>query len=447
MTFLIQALDLIAIRFSLYIMGYWNERSSITMKKIILLSTILMSSSVAFAAGYQLQEYSVTGLGRAMAGAGIMGDDYSAPAFNPAGMGFTERSGVQVGFIGVDLRSHIKGKVSGRWGERKGRDYTHIFRLLPHLFGQYKLNDKATMGIGLYTPFGLATDYRNNWFATAQGQYSGITLVNLTPAISYKLTDQLTLGLGVNLQYAQAHLTGGTVDGGYTNMKNADDTNVGYIVGLTFQPWKTTRFGVSYRSKVHHKLHGENHGRKGASPLTALIDGKHKVNADITTPETIIFSAAQDLGQKWTISGTARWTKWSRFHDLDIYQDNVTALTGAPLSHTHENWKNTWFYAIGADYKYCKNLTFRFGTAYDETAIKNSTDRTVRIPDERRIWASVGATYQKDNWQVDVGYAHLFVRRAAARATTGSDPRSAVRSDAIYHTQSNILGVQFQYKF
>ena len=79
------------------------------MKKIILLSTILVSSSTVWAAGYQLQEYSVTGLGRAMAGAGIMGDDYSALAFNPAGMGFNERSGAQLGFIGVDLRSKVKG--------------------------------------------------------------------------------------------------------------------------------------------------------------------------------------------------------------------------------------------------------------------------------------------------------------------------------------------------
>ena len=415
------------------------------MKKLILLSTILIHSSIVYAAGYQLQEYTVTGLGRSMAGSGIMGDDYSAVAFNPAGMGFVETSGAQVGFVGVDLRSHVKGKTSGLWGERKGRDYTHIFRLLPHLFGQWKINDRASLGIGLYTPFGLATDYRNNWFATAQGQYSGITLVDLKPAISYKLTDKLTLGAGVNLQYAAAHLTGGTVDGGYTNMKDADDMNAGYIVGLTFQPWKSTRLGVSYRSKVHHKLHGEDHGRAGRRPMmgSGLIAGTHKVSAHITTPETVIFSAAQDLGEKWTVSGTARWTRWSRFDYLDIYQSNVH---GGPLSSTKENWKNTWFYALGADYKYCKNLTLRFGTAYDETAIKNSTDRTVRIPDERRIWASIGATYKKNNWQIDAGYAHLFVRRAHARATTGAGP-GAVTSDITYHTQSDILGLQFQYHF
>ena len=415
------------------------------MKKLILISTILVSSSAAMAAGYQLQEYSVTGLGRAMAGSGVVGDDYSAVAFNPAGMIFNETSGAQLGLIGVDLRSRVQGSQTVQTGSpldntKKGKDFTHIFRLLPHAFGQYKLNDRATLGLGLYTPFGLATDYRNDWYASAQGQYSGITVVNLTPALSYKLTDSFALGLGVNLQYAVAHLTGATFDGGHTNMKNADDTNVGYTIGLTYQPWKSTRLGLSYRSKVHHKLHGKNKGRAGVSGRTGFLEGTHDVHADITTPETIIFSVAQDVSKKWTLSGTARFTRWSRFHDLDIYQENYP-LAG-PMSSTHEHWRNTWFFAAGADYKFCKNLTFRFGTAYDQTAIKSPKYRTVRIPDQRRIWTSLGLSYMKNNWQVDMGYAHLFVRKAYGEAQTGY-----VKHEGAWKTQSNILGVQVQYKF
>ena len=413
------------------------------MKKIALLTTALLQSSMVFAAGYQLQEYTVTGLGRSMAGVGVMGDDYSALAFNPAGMNFNEQSGAQLGFIGVDLRSRVQGSQT-TYTTRTGKDFTHIFRLLPHAFGQYKINDKATLGLGLYTPFGLATDYRNNWYASAQGQYSGITVVDLTPALSYKVTDSLTVGAGLNLQYAVAHLTGGTYDDGWTDMHDAKDTNVGYTFGLTFQPWKTTRVGLSYRSKVHHKLKGKNKGKQGSSMLTSFLNGTHDVHADITTPETVIFSLAQDVGNQWTLSGTARFTRWSRFHDLNIYQDNYP-LAG-PMSQTHEHWRNTWFFAAGADYKFCKNLTFRLGTAYDQTAIKSTKYRTVRIPDQRRIWASIGASYQRDNWQIDAGYAHLFVRKAYGNAVTGSS-MAPVEVHSTWKTQSNILGLQFQYKF
>ncbi|MBQ4472016.1 MAG: transporter [Alphaproteobacteria bacterium] len=410
------------------------------MKKLILLSTMLIGATSVYAAGYQLQEYSVTGLGRSMAGVGVVGDDYSAIAFNPAGMGVNKTSGIQGALTAVSLRSRVKGSAVVGGKTKNGHDYTHIFRVLPSVFAQHNLNDKLSLGLGLYTPFGLATDYRNDWFASAQGQYSAITVVNLTPSISYKLVDSLTLGMGVNIQYATAHLTGATADGGFTDMKDADDYSVGYTVGLVFQPWKTTRLGVSYRSAVRHKLEGKNKMRGGI--YTGFLTGTHDVSAKIVTPETVIFSAAQDVTDKWTLSGTARFTRWDRFHYLDIYQEKV-----GKLSSVHENWHNTWFFAAGADYKYCDNLTFRFGGAYDQTAIKSPAYRTVRIPDERRIWASIGATYQKNNWQVDVGYAHLFVRKAKTGAITGNAPLNVRVDSAYHHTQSDIVGLQLQYHF
>ena len=404
---------------------------------------VMAMATGASAAGYQLQEYSVTNLGRAFAGAGVMGDDYSAIAFNPAGMSLVNRSGLQVGAIAVDVYGSAKGESQAAtmtpmgpvYGPKKqDRIHSNIFRLLPHFYGQKKVNDKWNLGIGLYVPFGLANDYSNNWFAAEHGEYSGITVVNLTPSVSYKLLDNLAVGLGVNVQYAVAHLTGAILGGGHTDMHDADDMGVGYNVGVTWKPTKSTRLGLSYRSKVDHKLQGKN------TMNSAMMTGTYKVNAKITTPETVIFSAAQDLNDKWTVSGIARYTRWSRFDTLDIYQENVA---GKPLSRTNEHWKNTWLLGAGADYRYCKNLTFRFGAAWDDTAIRSAHYRTARIPDERRIWASLGASYMKNNWQFDVGYSHLFVHHAHAEGTA----ENAGMFNAKYHIQSDILGIGLQYKF
>ena len=401
------------------------------MQKRHLLSFILtlaMATGVS-AAGYQLQEYSVTNLGRSFAGVGVMGDDYSAIAFNPAGMSLIEKSGLQAGLIAVDVYGKAKGESQPGGA---GKTHSNLFRLLPHFYGQHKVNDKLDLGIGLYVPFGLANDYKNGWFGETHAGYSGITVVDLTPSISYKVLDNLSFGLGVNLQYTVAHLTGATQCGGHTNMHDADDYGVGYNIGLTWKPTQTTRLGISYRSKVDHKLKGKNHLTVGALDITKKVDAK------ITTPETVIFSAAQDLGDKWTLSGIARYTRWSRFDTLSINQEGQGII-----STTHEKWKNTWLFGLGADYKYCKNLTFRFGTAWDNTAIRSAKYRTARIPDERRIWASLGASYTKNNWQFDVGYSHLFVHSAKAQHTA----ENAGMLDAKYHIQSNILGMGLQYKF
>lgn len=56
------------------------------MKRLHLLTfaSFLCQSTVAFAGGYQLTEYTAVGLGRSFAGAGVTGDDFSATALNPA---------------------------------------------------------------------------------------------------------------------------------------------------------------------------------------------------------------------------------------------------------------------------------------------------------------------------------------------------------------------------
>ena len=133
------------------------------MRKAIYLSLALLASTSAYAAGYQLQEYSVTGLGRAFAGSGVMGDDYSAIAFNPAGMSLVDRSGLQMGTIVTDVRGKVWGysepAINGRgqalFGAKQGKTGSRIVRVLPHFFSQYKLNDKADLGLGLYVPFGF----------------------------------------------------------------------------------------------------------------------------------------------------------------------------------------------------------------------------------------------------------------------------------------------------
>ncbi len=415
------------------------------LKKYIYLCLGLLATTQANAAGYQLQEYSVTGLGRAFAGQGIMGDDFSALGYNPAGMNFVNQSGFQLGATTVDIRSKVRGVSMDKTGAvREGKTSPRITRVLPSFFGQYKLNDKTTLGMGVYTPFGLATDYENDWFGNVHGKYSSISAINFTPAISYKLADSLSVGLGVNVQHVMARLTSSVPMGGDVDLQ-ADDTSVGYTVGLTYQPVKSTRFGLAYRSKVSHNLKGENKSWSNLAKLDPLnyshLGGEYDASAKIVTPETITLTAAHDLNKKWTLSGTARWTRWNRFDRLAIMQDN--AKPNGVLSETNEDWQNTWFFAMGADYKYCKNLTFRFGAGWDTTAIRNPERRTARIPDERRIWTSLGATYMKNNWQFDVGYSHLFIRSNHARGTA----EASGTYNAKYNSASDLLGIQLQYKF
>ena len=413
------------------------------MNKFLKLSVILTTlslSGTALSAGYQLSEYSAAGMGRSFAGAGVVGDDFSAIGYNPAGMTYNKTSGVQATASYVRLYSRFKDKNAGS----TERGQTDINRILPSFFAQHRFDDKLTTGIGVYTPFGLATDYPNGWFGEVHGGLSEVSAINISPSIAYQLNDYVSIGGAVNFQNTTAHLTSSAAD------LEGSDWAVGYSFGLTVTPIESLRLGLSYRSKVSHKLKGDIN-RLTLAQLGGMSVYEGDVSAKLTTPETAMLSLAWDVNDKWTLSGSARWTRWKRFDTLDITMQNaqlgqISPLLGSITSSTKEKWRNTGFYALGADYKWNDNWTVRAGIAYDMTVIRSAGYRTPRIPDGRRVWNSLGVSYAHKNFQVDFGYAHIYVFGGHAKGSTADTPASKL-PNIKYSSDANMFSLGLQYKF
>ncbi len=430
------------------------------MKKYLLCLTIAcFFAPHAMGAGFQLSEYTVTGLGRSFAGVGVTGDDFSALAFNPAGMQYTETSGVQAGATVVSLHFDYKGEMdttatigqnglpTGQ-GTRTGRGHSRPTRVLPHIFAQQKLNDKTTLGLGVYVPFGLATDYPNDWFAQSQAGLSQLEAVDVTPALSYAVNDWFSIGTAMNIQYIKAHFTskveksGLYFDSSKSDMEG-DDYAAGYTLGVTVTPRKDIRLGLSYRSKISHELKGDLNVTGlpqmtlGTVP-TGAMNGQSDIKAKVTTPETITLAGAYDLAD-FTFSGTARYTRWSRFKTLDIYN----TLTNEIVSSTNEKWKNTWYFGGGVDYRLNQAWTVRAGLGYDQTTIRAPEYRTPRVPDGRRVLTSLGASWQMDRWQIDAGYMHIFMH--GGEATGGT--KGSVPYRIKYTNDADLFSLGVQYKF
>ena len=149
------------------------------MKKISTYITglaVMALSIPALAGGYQLNDYSVTGLGRAYAGQGVVGDDYSAIAFNPAGMSLMKKSGIQTGATFVNLRADVDSLTGDK---HKKMDF---WTPIPQFFGQYNVNDKFSLGLGVYAPFGLKTQYDADWFASDMAVLSELQVIDVNLA-------------------------------------------------------------------------------------------------------------------------------------------------------------------------------------------------------------------------------------------------------------------------
>lgn len=413
------------------------------MKKLLLLGTAVLMGTTVQAGGFQLSEYSTTSIGRAFAGAGVVGDDFSAIAFNPAGMALN-KSGFQVGASLVSMIGNVKGSVDNGTVGKKGKVRSH--NVVPYAFGQYALNKKMRVGVGVYVPYAFSLEYNDGWFGRGHGKKSEIKTITYALAFSYNIAPCLTIGAGVQAQTLDARLTN-DVDAstpynlGYNSDMKGDGFNVTGNIGIMYQPRKNTRFGVSYQMKSNHNLKGDHHVYAGIDQIPAR-DWYGDIHAKLVLPEYLLISGYHKM-DKWGFSASAKWTRWSQFDTLDIYS-NYTG-TDMPVGAVHENWKNTWTLSAGVDYDWSDKTTLRAGLAYDQTGIKGAEFRTARLPDSDRWIASVGASYQMTkNMSLDMAYAHMFMKKGNS---AHKQPNGGSRLDAKYDSQINIFSVGFQYKF
>jgi long-chain fatty acid transport protein len=66
---------------------------------------------------------------------------------------------------------------------------------------------------------------------------------------------------------------------------------------------------------------------------------------------------------------------------------------------------------VGALFRADRRWHLRAGLAFDESPVPNSERRTPRIPDEDRIWTTIGSGYQFNPlMDLNLSYAHIFIQ-------------------------------------
>ena len=424
-------------------------------------------SGTAAASGFALILQSGSGLGNAYAGGAAAAEDASTLFFNPAGM--SRLHGKQLVFaghlIGVTSQFANTGSVNAT-GQALGvvPDGGRKLSWIPNGYFATEISPKLHFGIGVNTPFGSASEYRPDWMGRFQAIKSKIETVNLNPSIAYQVNDGVAVGAGLNYQRINAELgsavnwsalAGGALGvnvEGITTV-SGNDSAWGCNLGALFNVSPQTRAGLAYRSAIKYNLRGSiafaNRPTVGSAPVRAALaaaapDGA--VNLAITVPDTFSASIFHRLDDKWDIMADITRTGWSVFDQL-----KVVRASGATLSLTPENWKNTWRVAVGANHHYNERWTARVGLAYDQSPVPDAF-RTARLPDGDRTWLSLGGQYKLGKGSVlDLGYAHLFIKGSSIDRNKGG---VNVASTALYaqlagsyDLKADIMSVQYSYGF
>lgn len=443
-----------------------------------LCSSAIMCASTASAAGFQLTEQSVAGMGRAHAGAGIVGDDVSAIHFNPAGM--TLLHGLQTTVAGtyVSLDIDYKGLNGAR---ENGRDKPAS---IPAAFLSYQVNDSLWLGSAITSPYGMRIRYGSDWSENQRGISGSVTTVDINPNIAWKVNDYISIGGGVSAlwthskiksglpakqtQALPAALGGGSLDiplGGQFEYKGSDWMFT-YNLGLMVSPTEDLRFGVSYRSSAHVTARGDYYIR-GNAVMNGEGDGKGRLQ----TPETVYISATWKPIQKLRLSGLARWANWKKFENMRFSMDNLSNLhatqgamdlaqsfppalaqgaIGAIQSklgnvNIENNWKAAWLFSLGADLDVTDQWTIRGGVALETDPIKQQNLRTALIPDTKRLWLTCGLSWKPTpKWQVDMAYGHI---RGIGHRNLYESDKSNVKVGKFEKMNAWMAGAAVTYRF
>ena len=310
----------------------------------------------------------------------------------------------------------------------------------------WQINPNLWIGLSTNSPFGLSTSFPDSWAGRNYALGSSLMTYNATPSVAWRINEWLSVGLGVQLQYGRADVNLGLTPIPPTHVNlNGTGWGFGLTAGVTVTPGPNTTIGIGWRSGVDQKIDGSlNVG----APIPLSTPGAANTTLDL--PDIVSVGIRHRFDDRWTVMGTAEWTNWSRIGTTVVNQaaGGPALIGGSPVALPFQ-FRDGWFYSVGAEYLVDAKTTLRGGVGYEISPITDRV-RMPLLPDNDRIWFSVGASYKMlPNFIMDIGYSHIWVKDSNINisATSGNPWFSGVNYIGNASASINIYSVGFRYMF
>ena len=403
-----------------------SQFNPINQLKYIVAVIALTSVDVGYASGFQIWEQDAAGIGDAHAGYALP-NSASAAFYNPANLTDLQDPQLTTGATVIQLHVPFKGTIATSTLDDSGPIPSDTEgggnpNVVPNFYLSTPLGSKAAAAIGLVTPFGLSTDYGALTNVKYAATDTSLRTIDITPALAYRFNDRFSLGAGMDIEYLWGNFDqysgfgGGDTKVDIDSVNKANSWGVGYHFGFVVNVTDATQFGFAYHSKVQQNMKGSSTAT--TSPVTGSPSTSvgNDLSAALYLPATSSVTLTHDLNAQWQILGTLNYTQWSSFKELVL--KNVVVPGGDKTSvAVHENFRNTWYAALGAHYQENQQIMWKFGLAFDETPTNNA-DRNLQLPGQDKIAVAIGIRAQIcQRVYIDAGYTHLFQFRAQLNRT------------------------------
>jgi long-chain fatty acid transport protein len=400
------------------------------MKRFLAASVLLcLGSMSAHAGGFQIPEMGIKAMGMGNAFTAVANDP-SALWFNPAGIAFQQGTVLTVGgdviFPKVDFTANASNPLAPA-SASMSRDAS----LVPHAYLAHTDDNLGiSYGIGINSPFGLEVKWPTTAPFAAGTQYGRLQAINVNPNIAYKFTPNLSLAVGVD----------------YVDMYNVDFNGTALIQNFKGDGWGANiaamyhtdafNIGISYRTSVKIKAKGTSTTLPPTYPYSTGAN-----NITVTEPDMLNIGVAFHPQEDWTVSAEADWVDWKKFNQL-AFTYSPALIIGSSLT-VPENWKATWAYRLGAEWRFAPTMRVRAGYTYDPTPI-NDPYFTPLIPgnDRQAVHLGYGIDVTK-HATIDLAYVYVWMKDRNQTQSTGTN----VVRNGIYKTTINLAGASLTYRF
>ena len=371
------------------------------MRKLLSFTLLALAGSTAFAGGYRVSIQGQKQLAMGHTGVAVV-NSAEVAFFNPAGMAYLDKKfNLSVGANGLFANTKFQNSQYG-W-EADTKNFGTPFSV----YATYKLNDWLTAGLAVYTPYGSAVDWDQDWEGAHLVNNIDLQAIFVQPSVSIRMGEHFSLGGGVIYASGSVNLNR-NVDRSTVNVDNERTdltieskgiTAWGYTAGFMFNPTKKLRIGMNYRSEIIMEARDGDatfDDYPGTAPTT-------KFNADLPLPAELTVGLSYKVTDKFLMAFDYNRAMWSVYKNLDVDFTNP-ALTD---SKNPRNYKNASTYRVGMQYAANDKFTFRAGWYFDESPVQDGYFAP-ETPRNDSMGYTGGLTYQV-NSKLGVDFSFLYL--------------------------------------
>lgn len=433
--------------------------------QLVLICIFLFTTSSAQASGYGVFTQGAAGLGQANAVVAHPTGP-SSLYFNPALLNDVPGRQIELGTTAVLSKRDV---TLDSTGQTESAD--DLWNFPSSFYHTHQATERLAAGLGITFPFGLSSD----WGDAAEGRYLGTSAemfsMNINPAVSFRVTDSLSLAAGYDLLYvdtdqrrminqtlvylaarqalALPELAAGESLEDVEQKFSGDGWGHGFNLGALYKVSERISIGAAYRSEISVDIEGrlDYHGNDARLNL-ALLDGR--ADTEVTLPAQFVAGVATQITDALIVEFGVRWEDWDSTEAMTL--ELQYPLLGRSSVSVPRDWHSTWAYNLGGQYQLSQTTAINFGYLYGENAVPNSTFEPI-IPDSDAHLFTIGADLNFGQWILSGAFGYELHESRYKRNELGDELKKELlgsvedTANGKYETDIYLFGVSVSYRF